>query len=306
VAAGEIDYTQTLVLRFEHGEVLDRDWVLSGKGRYEIGTQYFVMNIYQLRPEFQQEPVFLDARARRAMVHAIDHQALADALFRGAVPATDSWMYRHTPYFADAEKAITKYPYDLRRAQQLLEEAGLRRGADGFFVNPDGRRFEPDFQVRAGSQQERGQAIQLDMWKQAGVHVTPSVLPNIAVPAMERHNVPGFVLRTSNIENWWRDFLASEIGSPANRWRGENRTGWSNPDYDRWFDVFDQTLDPRERDRLTVQMLRIVHDEVPGYVVYDAPALIAYVANLRGPSFPVKAEASESQFGRLHEWEFVR
>jgi len=304
--SGEIDYTQTLVLRFEHGEVLAREWVPSGKGKYEIGTQYFVMNIYQLRAEFQQEPVFFDVRARRAMVHAIDRQALAEGLFQDAVPATDSWMYRHTPYFAEGERAITKYPYDVRRAQQLLEEAGLRRGPDGFFVNPDGRRFEPDFQVRAGSQQERGQAIQVDMWKQVGVHVTPSVLPNIAVPATERHNVPGFVLRTSNIENWWRDFLTSEIGSPTNRWRGENRTGWSSPEFDRWFDVYDRTLDPSERDRLTVQMLRVVHDDVPGYVVYDAPALIGYVSNLRGPSFPVKGEPSESQFGRLHEWVFVR
>ena len=306
LTAGEIDYTQTLVLRFEHGEVLDQDWVPSGKGKYEIGTQYFVMNIYQLRPEFQQEPMLFDVRARRAMVHAIDHQALADGLFRGEVPATDSWMYRFTPYFTEAEKAITKYPYDPRRAQQLLEDAGLRRGPDGFFVNPDGRRFEPDFQVRAGSQQERGQAIQIDMWKQIGVQVTASVLPNIAVPAMERHNVPGFVLRTSNIETWWRDFLNSEIGSAANRWRGENRTGWSNPEFDRRFDVFDRTLDTVERNRITIQMLKIVHDEVPGYVVYDSPALIAYVANLRGPSFPVKGDASESQFGRLYEWEFVR
>ncbi len=306
LVAGEIDYTQTLVLRFEHGEVLDQDWVPSGRGKYEIGTQYFVMNIYQLRPEFQREPVFFDVRARRAMVHAIDRQALADGLFRGAVPATDSWVYRHTPYFNDAERVVTKYAYDPRRAQQLLEEVGLQRGADGFFVNPGGRRFEPDFQVRAGSQQERGQAIQIDMWKQIGVQVAASVLPNIAVPASERHNVPGFVLRTSNIEDWWRDFLTSEIGSPDNRWRGENRTGWSNAEFDQLFDVYDRTLDTPERNRLTVQMLRVVHDEVPGYVVYDAPALIAYLAKLRGPSFPVRGEASESQFGRVHEWTFAR
>jgi peptide/nickel transport system substrate-binding protein len=304
--AGEIDYAQTLVLRFEHGDVLSRDWVPSGKGKFEIGPQYFVMNIYQFRPEFQSEPALFDVRARRAMVHALDRQALADAMFQGAVPAADTWAYRHTPYFVDVERTVAKYPYDVRRSQQLLEEVGLRRGADGFFVNPDGRRFEPDFQVRAGSQQERGQAIQIDMWKSAGVQVTASVLPNIAVPASERHNVPGFVLRTSNIENWWRDFLTSEIGSPANRWRGENRTGWSNAEYDRLFEVFDRTLDPREADRITVQMLKVVHDEVPGYVVYDSPALIAYAANLRGPSFPVKGEPAESQFGKLHEWEFVR
>lgn len=305
VLTGELDYTPTLTLRFEHGALLDQDWVPAGRGQYEIGPNYFVMNVYQLRSEFQREPALIDVRARRAMVHAVDRQALADGLFNGQVRATDSWMYRYTPYFAEAERVIAKYPYDPRRAQQLLEEAGLRRGSDGFFVNPDGRRFEPDFQVRAGTQQERGQAIQIDAWRRAGIYVTPSALPNITVPAEERHNVPGFVLRTTRLGDW-NYWISSEIGSPANRWRGRNRSGWSTPEFDRLFEAFDRTLDRGEMDRLSVQMLKILHDEVPGYVVYDSPALISYSANLRGPTFPSQGTPSETEFGKLHQWEFIR
>lgn len=303
--AGELDYAPILAMRFEHAAVLKRDWVPTGKGKYVIGPDYFIMVQYQFRPEYQTEPVLFDIRARKAMSHAIDRQALADGIFDGETEIAHTWAWKFTPYYAEADRVITKYSHDLRLGEQLLAEAGLRKGPDGLFTYSDGKRFQPDYEVRAGTQHERGQAIQVDMWRRAGIDVQPSVLPDVTVPAMRRHTWPNINGRTGAPENW-TNWASSEIGSPANRWAGANRSGWSNPEFDRLYDTFRRTLDRKEMDRLAVQILKVVHDEVPGYVVYDSPALMAHVTTLKGPSFPYPGTPGPSWDWNLYEWEFVR
>ena len=196
--AGELDYTPRLTLRFEHAEVL-QDWVGAGRGRYIIGPDYFIKVQHQFRPEYQTEPMLLDVRVRRAMNYAVDRQALVDGIFGGQVEVAYTWAYRSTPYFAEADRVITKYPYDPRRTEQLLQEAGMRRGRDGVFANPDGRPFRPDFIVRAGTQHERGQAILVDTWRRSGLDVHPSVLPDVTVPRVERYMQ---AVRTGVTVNW--------------------------------------------------------------------------------------------------------
>jgi ABC-type transport system substrate-binding protein len=295
-------------LRYEHAALLNEDWVPSGRGKYLVGPDQFWTNIFQFRPEFLQEPALLDVRVRRGLSYSLDRQALADGLFDGSVPPSETLMYRWTPYFSEGERALTRYPYDPRRGQQLLEEAGLTRGADGFYSNPGGRRFEPDYQVRAGTQAERGQAIQIDAWRRAGIYVVPSVLPNVTVPPIERHNVPGFQLRVANQENWDL-FLTSEIGSPENRWTGINRTGWSNAEYDRLVAAYRHTLDRREMDRLSVQILKVLSEEVPGLVAYESPSLLAMAGNLHGPQFGgpgTPGRPATTEFWDVERWEFAR
>ena len=41
-------------------------------------------------------------------------------------------------FYGEVDRVISKYPLDPRRTQQLLEEAGFTKGADGFFVGRDG------------------------------------------------------------------------------------------------------------------------------------------------------------------------
>ncbi len=305
VLAGELDYAPILTMRFEHAAVLKGDWIASGKGKQVIGPDYFIFVQYQFRPETQTEPALLDTRVRRAMSHAFDRQAVSEAMFQGDTEIAHTWAWKFTPYFAEAERAITKHPYDPRLSEQLIVEAGLRKGADGLFTYADGKRLQPDYEVRAGTQHERGQAIMVDMWKRAGIDVQPSVLPDVTVPAIRRHTWPNINGRTGAPENW-TNWATSEIGSPANRWAGANRSGWSNAEFDRLHGAFTQSLDRGDMDRLAVQILKLLSEEVPGFVAYDSPALMAHVATLRGPTFPFPGTPGPNWSWNLHEWEFVR
>jgi len=302
--AGELDYTPNLTLRFEHAAVLKQDWVPSGKGKYLTGPQFYVINMHQFRPEYQEEPAVLDVRVRRAMAHAIDRQALADGLFDGEVPISESMAMRSAPYYADVTRTAAKYPYDTRRTEQLMNDAGLTKDREGFFAYANGKRFHPEFLVRAGTQFERGQAIMADTWRRAGLDVQSAVLPNVTVPEMVRQTFASIVGRTSNPEDF-ELWATSEVGLESNRWHGQNRAGWSNTEYDRLYDVFRRSIDRAEMDRTAVQIFKVLNDELPGYAVYESPALMAFAAGLKGADYPSTGPPATTPMWNVQEWEWA-
>ena len=107
----------------------------------------------------------------------------------------------------------------------------------------------------------------------------------------------GLNSREEAVEN----FLSSQIGTAANRWRGQNRGGWVNADVDRLWDGFNRTLDPPERDRQMVEIARIVSEQLPIFTFYPNIRVRAHVAALRGPD--VGAPTTLPQWN-VHEWEF--
>jgi peptide/nickel transport system substrate-binding protein len=64
---------------------------------------------------------------RQALAHAIDRQFLVDNVVQGLGAVADGPF--RPPWYDDA--AVTKYPRDLAKANQLLDQAGYPRGANG-------------------------------------------------------------------------------------------------------------------------------------------------------------------------------
>jgi hypothetical protein len=113
-------------------------------------------------------------------------------------------------------------PFDLRRTQQLVEEAG-------FLLDASEGRLE--FQTVATTQNEGEDSAFASMWKQAGLSFNERLLP----PALAQDNETratftafadggGFGTRLINMVS----FNTPAIASPANRWSGLNRGGWSH------------------------------------------------------------------------------
>ena len=97
------------------------------------------------------------------------------------------------------------------------------------------------------------------------------------------------------------DFTTSAISGPENRWRGTNRTGWSNAEYDRLFELSTTALDRSERNQHFVQMARIFTEEVVGISLHHSLNVIARAAALRGPeSFAPETVVTWN----IYEWEW--
>jgi peptide/nickel transport system substrate-binding protein len=73
-------------------------------------------------------PPLDDLRVRRALAHAIDTKRIIDTLTYGtAVPAAADLSDFYWAY----DPAVTRYPYDLTKANSLLDAAGWTRGSSG-------------------------------------------------------------------------------------------------------------------------------------------------------------------------------
>src|SRR6185295_12169184 len=81
-----------------------------------------------------------------------------------------------TAYFPDLDRAITKYPYDPRRTEELMVDAGYARDREALFAKSNGDRFSPGFMVENGAQNEQDMTIMENTWRRAGIDVRPSVI----------------------------------------------------------------------------------------------------------------------------------
>lgn len=76
------------------------------------------------------DPLLKDKRVRQAVACAIDRQAIVDAIWRGQARLANTLLPTgHWAAATDAE--LARYPHDVARAQQLLEEAGFPAAKDG-------------------------------------------------------------------------------------------------------------------------------------------------------------------------------
>src|SRR5439155_15658999 len=98
----------------------------------------------QHRPEFALPRNGLTNRGvRSGLYHVTDRAGLNDVLALGLGALADSWVRPDHELRAPLESAIPQYPYDANRAQQLLADAGWRKGTDGVAVHqPSGERLD--------------------------------------------------------------------------------------------------------------------------------------------------------------------
>src|SRR5207248_698788 len=122
----------------------------------------------------------------------------------------------------------------------------------------------------------------MDTWRKAGIDVTGAILPaNLVRDREMMHSFSGMATRGGGTLE--RTFTSGEIGTGVNRWVGDNRSGWSNPEYDRLYIESNGALNLSDRTRAEVGMLKLLSEELPHFVLYSAIQVNTRVASLKGP-----------------------
>jgi ABC-type transport system substrate-binding protein len=244
------------------------------------------MTMVQFKPEFVKPAALLDLRVRRALAHAINRQGLVDGLLDGQGIPADTLVSPQVEYFPALDRILTKYPYDLRRSEQLMREAGFEKGPDGIYTGPGTGRFSLELSVSALAQNEAEAAVIVDALRRGGVDMTLQVLSQAqAADRQVRSSFSGIssTSHTNAFEPPVKFLRAAEMPTPENRWRGSNRGGWNHPEFERVTAAYDTTLDRSERNQRSIDLLKVVSEEVPAFPLYYNLAVIPYTADLRGP-----------------------
>jgi peptide/nickel transport system substrate-binding protein len=251
-------------------------------------------------PTPTRNPALEDPQVRLAIAHAMNKQDLVDIVLQGMgkpgysiIPPTLGGGFWHN-------SSITDVPFDLDKANQVLEEAGYVKGGDGVRAK-DGTRLDFRLQYASDSDTAPRVAELLAGWfSEAGIKVTqeatdPDSLTAACCPAADYDLI---------LWGWGSDpdpdFMLSVLTSEQFVDGGWSDSGYSNPEYDELYRQQQVTTDPDARQKIVWKMQEIAFNDRP-YIVYWHPdTLQAYRSDrfknfLVSPVIEIQGERSLRQ-----------
>jgi peptide/nickel transport system substrate-binding protein len=234
---------------------------------------------YATYPQFMNAnpPAQTDVRFRRALISAIDRQGLVDTFLPGVSSVAHTMLLPGDAQYAAIEPSLVKYNFDRRGAQQLLTEVGFTPGPDGGLRDATGQRLT--IEQRASTDNPLYERLALAIaadWQAVGVATETNIYPRQMRDDIEwRQTRPAFELLTQPAEV--QRFHSNGTPLPENRFRGDNRTRYNNPELDTLIDRYFLTIPMQERMGTLGQVVRHLSDQVVAIgLVYDAqPMLIS-------------------------------
>jgi len=299
--SGDGDIALDGSLRFEQASVLRNQWRENGAVLLSPTSLRYIQ--VQARPDYVNPKALLDPRGRKALIHAIDRPTLAETMLEDRTMVADTVPPPTVGYYGEIERVLTKYPYDLRRTEQLMAELGYAKGADGVYTSPTDGRFRVETRGVSSGDEERDTTIVDDYFRAGGFDSFINLLPSStrAVDDKAKGTFPGLTLNNNTLQRGLglTKWLTSNIGSDADNWVGGNRMGWSNAEFDRLSGEWTTSLNRAEATQKLTQMMKLLNEEMPSLPLYFNFRIIAHTAALQGPEhFTPEA----THYGNIHTW----
>ncbi|PKR78506.1 ABC transporter substrate-binding protein [Halalkalibacillus sediminis] len=212
----------------------------------------------------EKEPLD-NKQVRQAINHAVDRQAIADALYAGyAQPAKNPLPPNYLGYNDEVEG----YEYDPEKAKELLEEAGYGDGVEiELWTMPVARPYMPDPETVA-------EIIQNNL---SDVGITAEIVREEWAPYLEKTAAGEqemFMLGWSGT-NGDPDYFLSALLHGDNA-GSSNRTFYQNDEVDQLLDEAKVSVDQDERADLYMQAQELISEDSPMVtLVHSEPVLAA-------------------------------
>jgi peptide/nickel transport system substrate-binding protein len=266
---GEFDYAWNLQVE---DEILKR-MEEAGKGRIHVVSSGDIEFI-QLNPTDPWNEVdgerasakskhfaFSDPAVREAMSLLADRESIQKFIYGRTGTATANFL-NNPPRFRSPNN---KLEYNVEKANQILEAAGWKKGADGI-REKGGKKLKFVYQTSVNTLRQKEQAVVKQGCQKAGIDlelksVTASVFfsSDVANPDTYGKFWCDMQMYTTTMtqpdpERFMDQYTSWEISSKANKWQGRNITRWTNPEYDKAYRAGESELDPVKRAALFVTM----------------------------------------------------
>jgi peptide/nickel transport system substrate-binding protein len=303
ILAGEVDMVWGGRIDVEWGQELGDRW-RDGKVGTTLASmiQIFVQHINP------NPNILSNVEFKRAMVHALNRQAMVDTLQFGLTSIGHTFVAPNQPEYAAIESAVVKYDYNPQRALQMLQEIGYTRGGDGVLRDRTGQQLALQIRTSLGDvSQEKAMYASADDWQRLGIEVERHLVPpQRANDAEYRATFPAFdVKRQAGTMEYATSFHSSRIALPENNYLvSGNNSRYSRPEMDAFIDRYFTTIPVPERMEVGRQIVRMLSEDVGWIGLYYqvSPILLPNkVPNLTISQNPGTWGDQMVEF--LHEWE---
>ncbi len=310
---GEYDYAWNLQVE---DDILRR-MEQGGKGRVNIfpsgNPEHMQCNFTDPWTEVDGErsslktthPTLSDPAVRQALNLLVDRAAVQEQIYGRQGQTSANFLNAPSRFFSKN----TRWEFSVDKANQVLDAAGWKRGADGVRAK-DGRRLKFLFQTSINAPRQKNQAIVKQAAAKAGIEIEiKSVVASVffssdpANPDTYPHFYSDLQMYTTTMtapdpQPFMRQFCSWEAAQKANKWQGRNITRFRNDEYDRAYKAAESEVDPVKRAALFIKMNDLVIQNVAVIPVLWRNGVSGAVTALQG----MDLTGWDSNFWRLPYW----
>jgi peptide/nickel transport system substrate-binding protein len=259
ILTGGVDLTMGQTLSLDQSAQLQQQW----QGGSVVTT---IKNMWLADPQhIEPTPAVVgNVEFRRALLHGLDRQALADSIGYGA-PVAHSIV---SPISADLKKVeagIVKYDYDPGRAARMIESLGYTRGGDDLYQDATGERLTIEVRTAPGDTNERVMLAVANGWQQMGLATSPFLMSAAQnQDAYFRATFPAISVRShaTNL-NLLRYFFHSSVArTPERNFLGSNALRYRNAEMDGLIERYFATIPEGPRMEIATQAVRHITENV--------------------------------------------
>ena len=266
---GEYDYAWNMQVEDEILQKLEP----GGKGKLSIvptgSVEFIQLNVTDPSVEVDGErsstktkhPLFSDPAVREAISLLIDRVSIQKFIYGRTAVATANFVNNPERFTSKN----TSYEFNIEKANQILETAGWKKGADGIRAK-DGKQLKFVFQTSINAPRQKNQAIIKQACQKAGIEIElKSVVASVyfsadfANPDTYGHFYCDAQMYTTNMlqpdpQRFMNQFVSWEIASKENKWQGRNISRWQSKDFDDLYNQAEKELDAVKRAAMFIKL----------------------------------------------------
>lgn len=201
----------------------------------------------------QDRPIFKDRRVRYAFAHAMNIERVIEKVLRKDYFRLEQGFVGYGDY---TDETIRARRFDIKKVNELMTEAGWKRGKDGIWQK-NGTRFS--VVVTYGTDVHTPRLVVLkEEAKKAGVELRLQLLdPSASYKKVmeKKHDVHWGGFGTSMRPQYWEHFHSANAHKPQTN----NITNTDDPEMDKLVDAYRNSLDADERKALSKKIQAEFH-----------------------------------------------
>ena len=208
-----------------------------------------------------KHPTLSDSAVREALNVLVDRGSVQEHIYGRTGLATRNFVNNPKRFVSQN----TKWEFNIDKANQTLEAAGWKKGADGLRAK-DGKKLKFVFQTSINAPRQKCQAIIKQACQKAGIEievkaVTASVYfsSDVANPDTYPKFYADIQMYTTTMtqpdpELFMDQFCSWQAATKENKWQGRNITRLRSDDYDKTYRAAEGELDPVKRAALFMRL----------------------------------------------------
>jgi peptide/nickel transport system substrate-binding protein len=202
-------------------------------------------------------------KLRQAAWYALDRNAIADTLGRGAAkPAYYFWTAGLPGY----DESLPKYEFDANKAKQLVKDAGFPNGVDLLLTH-----------VARPLDSQQAQVYK-QMWDNVGIRTTIEAIERVAW--IKKGQTGTLEATTFNLNHYQDvDYYSRNVTTGG----AGNWLSWSDPDMDKCMADGRATFDEAKRHEAYKTCMKVLYDKAVYQAVWFKPWNFATQKNVRIP-----------------------